>query len=114
MTHAHQSGLCWGPQDAIGSKKNWIRCSDDPQFLRKWYSQDLNHTNCIESSSPADRMRMVQESGGTPKVINRPDGVVEVEVGTENGNSRYWTYFKTMERCFQSLPRGQVIDKKYK
>lgn len=78
MADAQQSNLCWGPQDAIGAEKHWIHCSDDPQYKRKWYSQDLNHANCIESGSPADRMRMIQESGSTPKTIERPNGAVEV------------------------------------
>lgn len=113
IASAQQSNLCWGPQEAIGADKHWIRCSEDPLYKRKWYSQDLNHANCIESGSPADRMRMIQESGSMPKTIDRPNGAVEVEVGTGNGDSRYWTYFKTMERCLQSLSRAQVIDKKY-
>lgn len=113
MAEAETAGFCWGPQDVSGAEKHWIRCSDDPAYKKKWYSQDLNHANCIESGSPADRMRMIMESGSTPRTIDRPNGTVEVEVSTGNGNSRYWTYFTSMENCLASLPRSKTIDKKY-
>lgn len=113
MAEAENAGLCWGPQDVSGAEKHWIRCSDDPSFVKAWYSHDLNHANCIESGSPAAKMRLIMDAGKQPKVLDLPNGTVEVQDEMGNGRTVVWTFYGSMESCTKSLPRSKTIDKKY-
>lgn len=113
MGEAEKLGICWGPQDAFGAEKHWIRCSDDPAYVKPWYSHDLNHAHCIESGSPADKMRMITGMGKKPKVLDLPNGAVEVHDEIGNGKTVVWTFYSSMDSCNKTLPRAIVIDKKY-
>ncbi len=112
---AEKAGWCWGPQEAFGYEKHWIRCSEDPARLpkRQWFAHDLNHANCMKSPSPADKIREIQEFGQMAKTVDLPSGAVEVEVDIGNGRSQVWTFYRSPESCEASLPRSQKIDGKY-
>ncbi len=80
-----------------------------PIAQTRWYTFDINHSNCFQAtSSPADRIRLIQGEGFRVQTKDYPNGTVEV--GTDN---EYWTYFRSMEACIASLPRSQPIPKKY-
>lgn len=85
----------------------------DAQGLKGWYAQDINHSHCIQTRSPADRIREIQYEGKRPKTHDLPGGAVEVEMDLDGWKSQVWTYYRTMESCQAALPRSQAIDSKY-
>ncbi|WP_298151014.1 hypothetical protein [Flavobacterium sp.] len=113
MIEAENADLCWGPQSAIGADRHWIKCSEDPGYVKPWFSHDLNHAKCIASDSPATRMRSIMDSGKEPKVLDLPNGAVEVQNDIGNGKTVVWTFYRSMDLCVKSLPRSKSIDKKY-
>jgi hypothetical protein len=115
MQQAEKAGYCWGPQEAFGYEKHWIKCSEDPANApkRQWFAHDLNHASCMRSPSPADKIREIQEFGQTAKTNDLSSGAVEVEVDIGNGKSQVWTFYRSPESCEASLPKSQKIDSKY-
>lgn len=115
MQEAEKAGWCWGPQDAYGNEKHWIRCADDPARApkRQWFARDINKTRCMMTSSPADKIREAQEFGKKVMTNDIAAGAVEVEVDIGNGKAEVWTFYRTAESCEASLPRSQKIDAKY-
>jgi hypothetical protein len=80
-----------------------------PTSRTNWYTFDVNHSSCFQTtSSPADRIRMIQDAGFRVQTKDLTNGAVEV-----GDDSTYWTYFKNMETCTASLPRSQPIPSKY-
>ena len=78
-----------------------------------WFTADLNSTNCFLSGSPADRIRMIQDAGYRAETRDKADGVVEVGYRQDDSNFRYWTYYRSQQRCVSDLPRAQPIPGKY-
>lgn len=113
LIKAKEVDLCWGPQEAIGADKHWMKCSDDPAYVKPWFSHDLNHAKCIASESPAAKMRSIMDSGKKPKVVDLPNGSVEVQDDFRNGKTVVWTFYSSMDLCTRSLPRSKIIEKKY-
>jgi hypothetical protein len=115
MADAEKQGWCWGPRDAIGADKHWIQCRDDPARApkRQWFAHDINHTHCMQSGSPADKVRELSSFGRQASPRDLSSGAVEVESEMGNGKSEVWTYFRTEEACLASLPGHQKIDSKY-
>lgn len=112
---AEIAGWCWGPKNALGYQKQWIKCSDDPDNVpkRQWFSHDLNHVGCIKSQSPADKIREIQDFGRIPKTNDLASGAVEIEIDIGNDKSQVWTFYRTQESCEASLPRSQKIQSRY-
>lgn len=112
---AEKLNACWGPLNEISANKRWMKCSDDPAHSpkRQWYAHDINHVNCVESLSPADRIRDLQSQGRTPQVRDLKSGAVEVVNDIGNSQSMVWTFFPTIEACDMSLPKNRMIDRKY-
>lgn len=81
--------------------------------LKGWYSQDVNHAHCIETRSPADKIREIQAEGRQATTRDRAAGAVEVEMDLGGWNSEVWTFFRTMASCQAALPRSQAIASKY-
>ncbi|MBC3874464.1 hypothetical protein [Undibacterium flavidum] len=115
MLKVERAGWCWGPEEAPGSQKNWIKCNDDPARApkRQWYAHDINHSDCVTSSSPADKIRNFQEFGQVPITRDLPNDAVEVEIEIGNGKSQVWTFYRSLNECTASLPKSHKIDKKY-
>lgn len=115
IADAEKQGWCWGPREAIGADQHWIQCSDDPARApkRQWFALDINHTHCMQSASPADRVRELSSFGRQASPRDLPSGGVEVESEMGNGKSEVWTYYRTEEACTASLPGHQKIDSKY-
>ena len=115
MQQAERAGWCWGPQEAYGYEKHWIKCVDDPARMAKhqWFAHDVNHAHCQKSRSPADKIRELQDFGKIAQTNDIAAGAVEVEVNIGNGKSEVWTFYRTSESCEASLPRSQKIDSKY-
>ena len=115
MQEAEKTGWCWGPQEAYGYEKHWIQCSEDPARMpkRQWFAHDINHAYCMESLSPADKIRELYEFGQMPKTNDLTAGAVEVEVNIGNGKSQVWTFYRSADSCEATLPRNQKIDGKY-
>lgn len=113
MEQIERRGWCWGPEDAISADKHWIRCTDQRRSSgRQWFGATINKSDCISTSSPADRIRMIQENGQRAGVTEKPGGAVEVGYETPGG-FEYWTYYPSMQACIASLPRSQTIPLRY-
>ena len=113
MAQVERRGWCWGPEDASGADKRWIRCTDQRQSSnRQWFGATINKSDCINTSSPAERIRMIQENGQRASVSEKPSGTVEVGYETPLG-FEYWTYYPSMQLCIASLPRSQAIPSRY-
>lgn len=113
MEQVERRGWCWGPEDAISADKHWIRCTDQRRSSdRQWFGTTINKSDCISTSSPADRIRMIQENGQHAGVTEKPGGVVEVGYDTPRG-FEYWTYYPSMQACISSLPQSQAIPRRY-
>jgi hypothetical protein len=78
-----------------------------------WYSHDLNHRNCMEALSPADRIRDLQSWGKTARVRDLSGGAVEVESDLDSDRVEVWTFYRSEYACEASLPRNQAIDPRY-
>ncbi len=115
MQEAERTGWCWGPQGVYGYEKHWIKCIDDPANVSKsqWFAHDINHAQCINSISPADKIREIQSFGKMAQTNDIAAGAVEVEVNIGNGKSEVWTFYRSVELCEKSLPRSQKINAKY-
>lgn len=115
-TKIEKAGWCWGPQAAAGFEKHWTPCSDDQRKPAKkaWFVFDVNRTTCFQSkSSPADRIRTIQEYGEYAQVYDLPGGAVEVGEDIGGGRTQVWTYYSAMDKCIASLPRSKAINSKY-
>lgn len=80
---------------------------------RRWFGQDINHSNCLQSGSPADKIREFQYFGTSAKTTDLAGGAVEVEVDIGSGRSEVWTFYPSLDACRAALPRSQGIDPKY-
>lgn len=80
----------------------------------QWYAADVNFTRCIRSRSPADRIRMIQEYGKSPRVTDLQNGAVEVAEQTTTSDEQVWTYYPSEEACTAALPRSQPIPSRYR
>lgn len=87
--------------------------SDDRSGEREWFAHNINHSNCISSQSPAQRMRDLQSWGKIPRVTDLTSGAVEVEADIGYGRTEVWTYYRSMPACVASLPKSMHIDRKY-
>jgi len=108
--------------DAVASMQNSDLNSDTAEVItsvttntdkKNWYVRDINRANCFQSEmSPADRIRDLQSWGEFAKVNEAPNGSVEVGHETSQG-FKYWTYYKSLQSCIDSLPRSKQIPSKY-
>lgn len=78
-----------------------------------WHVADMNFSSCIQSMSPADRIRELQDSGTKAETHDLPNGAVEVGYTNWNGDFVYRTYYRTKRDCVASLPRSQPIPSRY-
>lgn len=115
MNEAKAMGWCWGPQDAFGYEKHWIKCADDPANAhnKKWFAHDINHTHCVKSGSPADKIRELQDSGMRVQTNDVATDTLEVEANVGGGTYDVWTYYRSEQTCERSLPKSQKINSKY-
>lgn len=81
---------------------------------RQWYSPDLSFTRCNRSRTPADRIQMIQDYGKQAKVVDLPNGAVEVAEQSNSLEEQVWTYYPSEEACTSALPRSQPIPSKYR
>lgn len=81
---------------------------------RQWYTPDVNFTRCIRSRSPADRIQMIQDYGKSAKVVDLPNGAVEISEQTNSFEERFWVYYPSNEACNAALPRSQPIPSRYR
>jgi len=83
----------------------------------KWYAADVNDTKCFASRSPAERIRMIQESGRKARTKDFADSqgaLARVEVSeVEADREITYTYFRSKSECERSLPVNQAIPTKY-
>ncbi|MCL1962338.1 MAG: hypothetical protein FWG56_11350 [Desulfovibrionaceae bacterium] len=79
----------------------------------RWFAHDLNHSVCIESESPADRIREIQSYGVIAKSRDLPGGAVEVSEPINSRQERVRTYYPSMSTCEASLPQSQAVPSRY-
>jgi hypothetical protein len=85
----------------------------------EWFSQDVNHVNCVPSRSPAYYIRQIQEDGRQAQTADTagPNGLlVKVEVSYSNNDgqtSTVYTLYRSEADCSASLPKNQPIPSRY-
>jgi hypothetical protein len=81
---------------------------------RHWYAPDVNFTSCNRSRSPAERIKMIQDDGRSPKIVDLPNGVVEVALQTTVHAEQVWTYYPDEAACIAALPGSKPIPSRYR
>jgi hypothetical protein len=77
----------------------------------QWYAGDTNFTQCIESPGPGKKILEIRDSLREPEVKDDGD-TVEVSVG-EGLNTRFWTYYASMELCNAALEQRSSVPDRY-
>lgn len=102
---------------AVASPAAWMEAKRLQQEAA-WYAADLNFANCTVSMSPAERMTVIQEAGGSARTKDRHDAngrLVEVEVSySEGARERYYRYFKVKSECEANLARNEAVPDRYR
>ncbi|MFE1574406.1 hypothetical protein ACFIQG_21840 [Comamonas odontotermitis] len=80
---------------------------------RQWYGRNINKSACIESDSPADKIRDIQSFGQYARTHDLAGGAVEVEHDLPGGRSEVWTFFPSMAACEATLPRNGAVNSRY-
>lgn len=57
---------------------------------------------------------MIQDYGKQAKVVDLPNGAVEVAEQSNSLEEQVWTYYPSEEACTSALPRSQPIPSKYR
>jgi hypothetical protein len=86
---------------------------------KAWYQQTIYPTKCVESDlSPADTIGVIVRAGeqartqdyGAPANPSK----VDVFVADDDGATKTWTYWRSIEACERDLPKTQPIPSKYR
>jgi len=103
--------------DCAASAGASVANSEAPDAGRTWYVATLNHDTCKAGMSPADRIRMIQDSGvsaHTRDFTSAAGDLYKVEVSSSDGEEEtVYTYFRSRSDCLASLPTNQPIAAKY-
>lgn len=108
--HGSQPGSSLPAQVAVAGSETAPRSEQG----RQWYTPDVNRTRCIKSRSPADKIQTIQDYGKPAKVVDLPNGAVEVSEQTSSFEERFWVYYPSEALCTAALPRSQPIPPRYR
>lgn len=97
----------------VAQRQELAQVSPAQPQKRQWYGMDTNKASCIESNSPADKMREIALFGQQPGTKDLSSGAVEVSRELSRGRTEVWTFYPTMDACSSSLPRNKPINSRY-
>jgi hypothetical protein len=113
-------GYCLDPHSKSGVTRCEQQTSNAPDTApapaptkNQWYGRDINKTSCIESGSPASKIRDIQSYGQYATTKDLAGGMVEIEWNIGDGRSEVWTFFPTLSLCEASLPLNQGVPSRY-
>ena len=87
--------------------------SNSRSDLRNWYSEDVTHTECFKSHSPGERLKGIQDNGGTAKTHENRDqngNMMSVEISVDDGEQEtIWTYYRHKDDCTATIERDHAV-----